>query len=324
MLRPVAKFAPANVHLARGLEEVDAGLAALGVGAESREDELPLHTAQAAAPLVRLHAALLASRSRAWLAQTELARGRRDAAAALAVAAAWPVATAPVAPVLRATASHYALLTRELGPARAGFAALATAGGNTTGPAPPAAAAAAAGALSALAELADHDNDAGGGPTARAVAALKAGGAYPTAPTAVPRYHRTLAQLALGATLARSEDGPGARRALASAVKGAQLAVVDFQLLTHALAAMAPVQADTGDVDGGRQMVASAVTLARETRDGVALLAAASVWTPTDAQAEEAAAWCAKKRREVEDAVEEAMAEGGEHAGVVAYAERGA
>jgi hypothetical protein len=317
LLRPVAKNDMVLMTAARGLEEADAGLSALGLDPDAAaEAGVPPHVLADAAPLVRIKVALLESRARSWMGQHRLGRARRDAAAALAVADAWPSATAALALSLRAMCGHYALLTRHVGEARAHFGALAAAP-PLPGPAPAAASAAAAAALAALAELADPTDD-GGGRAARAVAALKAGGCYPAVPPTIPRLHRTLAQLALGATLLAANADPGtARRTLASALKGAQAVVVDFQLLAHALAALGPAQAATGDVEGGRTMVASALTVAKAAGDAAAVYAAASPWA--DANDAAAAAWFERRVAFMDAALEDARGEGAEHAAVVGW-----
>jgi hypothetical protein len=93
--------------------------------------------------------------------------------------------------------------------------------------------------------------------------------------------------------------------------------------MSHVLAAMAPAQAATGDVDGGRQMAAASLTVARNTADVVAVLAATSAWAPAGEDAEEAGAWVDRKRGQWAAAVAAAAADAGEHAAVLAAAERG-
>lgn len=152
VLRPLCKFIYAAVHLARGLEICDEGLARLGAvdeeegggegdrgerenggGASTKatlESSLPPHVSAAAAPLVRARLALLDSRARCRLSQSDLAGARQDVAAALAVAGAWPRAAAPLlAPLLLPLAGVYCLCARELPAARAFLGAAAAASG---------------------------------------------------------------------------------------------------------------------------------------------------------------------------------------------------
>lgn len=154
VLRPLCKFVYAAVHLARGLELCDEGLARLGVaegrcGPESAgsagagdnapassppfpslESSLPPHVAAAAAPLVRARLVLLDSRARCWLSQSDLASARTDVAAALALAGGWPRAAAPLlAPLLLPLAGIYCLCSREMHAARVFLGVAAAASG---------------------------------------------------------------------------------------------------------------------------------------------------------------------------------------------------
>ena len=149
VLRPLCKFIYAAVHLARGLEICDEGLAGLGaVGGFGRgggddtgdgnnnnssstlESSLPPHVSAAAAPLIRARLTLLDARARCWLSQSDLAQARRDVASALSLAGQWPRAAAPLlAPLLLPLAGSYCLCARELSAARAFLGAAAAASG---------------------------------------------------------------------------------------------------------------------------------------------------------------------------------------------------
>lgn len=339
VLRPLAKFGPATVHALRGLAAADDELRRLGVlgshfapGAKDRaaappppadgegggeggvdpdalapEASVAPHIRAAAAPLIRARLLLLEARARAALASTDLAAGRAHAAAALALADAWPCAAGPLVPALLELAGHYALCTRapaeaarlfSLASARAGAAtgaaaaaassaAAAPPGGALPPPPPPfspatlspgvagpVAGRVMAGSLAALAELADPAHDRGG-PTARANAALKAAGVLPSLPPGLPRTARTVARLASGAALLAAGDAPAARVALSAALASAQTEMANSCLIGVVLVALAPSQAARGDLQGAEGMLEAAFTLAKGALDVATVVSAA-------------------------------------------------
>lgn len=339
VLRPLAKFGPATVHALRGLAAADDELRRLGVlgshfapGAKDRaaappppadgegggeggvdpdalapEASVAPHIRAAAAPLIRARLLLLEARARAALASTDLAAGRAHAAAALALADAWPCAAGPLVPALLELAGHYALCTRapaeaarlfSLASARAGAAtgaaaaaassaAAAPPGGALPPPPPPfspatlspgvagpVAGRVMAGSLAALAELADPAHDRGG-PTARANAALKAAGVLPSLPPGLPRTAKTVARLASGAALLAAGDAPAARVALSAALASAQTEMANSCLIGVVLVALAPSQAARGDLQGAEGMLEAAFTLAKGALDVATVVSAA-------------------------------------------------
>ena len=275
-------------------------LTAEAASSTAPEASVAPHVRALAAPIIRSKLLLLEARARCALATTDLAGGRAAAAAALTLADAWPGAAAPLVPALLELAGHYALCTRcPADAARLFGAAAARAGGATgaaaaaaapggalpppsthspatlsAGVAGPVAAQVTAGSLAALAELADHSR-AGGGPTARANAALKAAGVLPDLPPDLPRAAKAVARLASGAALLAAGDESAARVSLSAALVAAENEMKNSSLVTAALVALAPSQAARGDGAGAEGMLEAAFTLAKGSLDVATQVSAA-------------------------------------------------